>query len=104
MQTADWIRLIAELFGAGIVGGGIILAMRVSLAVLSTKVDLMADEIKKVADILERLGRLDERFRGVDQRFVGVEDRIGRLETRVDELAHGESFVLPLNRGPYEKS
>ena len=102
MQNADWIRLLGEVAGFLVVGCGLIVAVRVQVAVISTKVDFMALELAKITGILERLAGFDEKFRSVDQRLISHDGRLNRVENRVEELAHGESFVLPLKKSPYE--
>ena len=103
MQAADWIRVIGEVLGFLLAGVGVVVAVRVSIAVLNTKVDFMAGELQKITGILERLAGFDEKFRSVDRRFDGQDDRLNRIEGRLDELAHGESFVLPITKGAHER-
>ena len=37
-----------------------------------------------------------------DQKFLALENQYNFLNTQINELRHGEGYVLPLRRSPYE--
>ena len=108
METSDWFKLGVELGGTAIMiimaAAGTITAVRIHLAIITTKMDMLerttVDAIarveRKVDPVSREISDMGTRIALMDQRLLG-------LERRVDELAHGEGYTLPLYRSPYEK-
>lgn len=80
---------------ASIVGGGLLVLIKLNNNVVSLKADVtgMQGEIKKIGDVLIGMARFDEKLRSVDMRLQTHDEAIS-------ELRHGEGFV----RGNFGRS
>lgn len=61
-----------------------------------------AKEISKLEQSVSGMGDLITKIALSNQRLDALHDRMNRTEGRLDELAHGEGFVLPLAGRPAE--
>lgn len=95
----DWIKIAIQV--AVLLGGaaGIIISVRVSIAVLATKQDLHA---KATEEAIDRIETAIKPLAELGTRVALIDQRLATAELRVAELQHGDGMVLPIRKGAYE--
>lgn len=90
----DQILRVAELF---IVAGGITLVWRFGRAVqkFESQTEQHAEDIQALKDNTSKIAEALQTLVRHDERLTGLGSRVGRLEGQLDDLRHGEGFVMP---------
>lgn len=93
MQNFDQLLRILEVFivmgGLGLVWkfGRVVQKFESTTGEHSKDITMLKDGVAKIATSLETLARVEERL-------LGLGTRVGRAEQQIDELRHGEGYVL----------
>ncbi len=95
-MALDTVYKLVEI--ASVLGGVVFVSVRIGRTSqrFETISAQQAKEIGELKDNVRELSKLVTSNALLDQRVVNLAERMNRIDVRMDELAHGEGYVLPL--------
>jgi hypothetical protein len=95
VNDAEWLKIGIEVFGLALGAATIIYSLKGDVKGLSKRMDQFDRDFKEHAAKLDNLSQLFVQFARFDERFVNLTSQHTLLQKKVDELSHGEGFVVP---------
>jgi hypothetical protein len=94
-NETEWLKIALEL--VGLAGGAIaiIYTLKGDVKSIGKRMDDMETQFKSQALKLDSLSQLFIQFARFDERFTNLVQQLTLTQKKVDELAHGQGFVVP---------
>jgi hypothetical protein len=94
-NETEWLKIGLELVGLAAGALAIIYTLKGDVKALGERMDQMEREQRETGTKLDGLSQLFVQFARFDERFTNLVQQLTLTQKKVDELAHGQGFIVP---------